>query len=86
MKRISPGRIFANTTAASSSGRGHGVERELRIVGARAVPLLRREHARALVVDEHVPALLQLVHAVDARLELQACDGDGSFFFNGRNP
>src|SRR5438270_8608095 len=39
----------------------------------------RRRHA-CFVVDEHVPAALQLVHAVDARLELHAGDIELAFF------
>src|SRR5688572_20828419 len=65
--------------------RGDGVERELWIVGARPFPLPGVEDLARLVVDEHVAAVGGPVHAVDAGLESQARNLDGTFLFRRYN-
>src|SRR5207245_9579736 len=55
------------------------VARELRFVWPRRLPLLRREIAARLVVNERVAAGGELVHAVDARGELEASEFQGPF-------
>src|SRR5688500_1696154 len=65
--------------------RGDGVERELRIVGARPFPLPGVEDLARLVVDEDMAAIGGLVHAVDAGLESQARNLDGTFLFRRYN-